>query len=122
MTINQYVANDIVSIVPAGPFIAETVGAFSHAVTRRLDTGWDKLIVDLDKVDWIDSAGLGALVHAAMSAGRHGARLVIVHANPYNHALLMTRGAGMFELFDTTAAAERSFAGTSRRSVSAAVQ
>jgi len=56
----------------------------------------------------LDSAGLGALVHAVTSARHLAARIVLVRVSGRNRDLLTTNLAAVFEVFDSTAAAERS--------------
>jgi anti-anti-sigma factor len=50
------------------------------------------LVVDLDQVSFIDSAGLAALVGAARRAGAHGASLQVVCARPRTRQLFRLTG------------------------------
>jgi anti-sigma B factor antagonist len=111
MRIAEYVGNDIVVIEPHGRLTLETATFFQHAVGRRLENGWTRLILDLQHVEYLDSAGLGALVHAYTSCRRHGTRLVLVHAVGKNRELLrITKLLTVFDAYETTLEAERSFA------------
>lgn len=51
-----------------------------HTVRRTLDMlgGIPRLIIDVSMVEFIDSAGLGALVRAIRTADRAGGRIIIV--------------------------------------------
>ena len=50
------------------------------------------LVVDLDQVSFIDSAGLAALVGAARRAAAHGASLQMVCARPRTRQLFRLTG------------------------------
>jgi len=50
------------------------------------------LVVDLDQVSFIDSAGLAALVGAARRAAAHGASLQVVCARPRTRQLFRLTG------------------------------
>jgi len=110
MRIAEYVGNNIVIIEPHGRLTLETILFFRRTVARRLDAGWHRLILDLQDVDFIDSAGLGELVHAYTSCRRRNARLVLVHVVGKNRELLgLTRLLTVFDVYETTLEAERSF-------------
>lgn len=58
----------------------------------ELAEGGEPLIVDLNRVTFIDSAGLGALVGAARRAAAHGGSLHAVCARPQTRKLLWLTG------------------------------
>ncbi|HUK36112.1 MAG TPA: STAS domain-containing protein [Vicinamibacterales bacterium] len=109
MTISEYVGNNIVIIEPHGRLSVETTLVFRRAIARRVETGWNRLILDLQSIDFIDSAGLGALADAYTSCWTRGARLVFVHAFGRNRELLaLTKLLAVFDVYETTLEAERS--------------
>jgi len=111
MKIAEYVGNNIVIIEPHGRLTVETTQYFRCAIAKRIDQGWNRLIVDLQNIDYIDSAGLGALVYAYTSCKRRGTRLVLVRVIGKNRELLrITRLLTVFDVYETTLEAERSFA------------
>jgi len=111
MKISEYVGNNIVILEPHGRLTMETLHCFRRAVARRLDEGWDGLIVDLQHIDYIDSAGLGALAAAFTSCRRRGTRLVLVRVMGRNRELLrITKLLTVFDVYETTLEAERGFA------------
>ncbi len=110
MKIAEYVGNNIVIVEPHGRLTLETVLFFRRSVAKRLDAGWTRLILNLEHVEFIDSAGLGELVHAYTSCRRRNARLVLVHVAGKNRELLgLTRLLTVFDVYETTLEAERSF-------------
>ncbi|HZR58019.1 MAG TPA: STAS domain-containing protein [Terriglobales bacterium] len=67
------------------------------------------LILDLTKVPYIDSAGIGALVGAYVTHQKEGSRLLLVGINErVLNALKVTRVEQFFTFFDTLASAEQS--------------
>ncbi len=111
MRIAEYVGNNIVIIEPHGRLTIETVQYFRRVISRRIGEGWTRLIVDLQHIDYIDSAGLGALVSAYTSCKTRGIRLVLVRVNGRNREVLKcTRLLTVFDVYETTLEAERSFA------------
>ena len=111
MKIAEYVGNNIVILEPHGRFTIETIHYFRRAVAKRIDQGWNRMIVDLQNVDYMDSAGLGALVYAYTSCRRRGIRMVLVRVSGKNRELLrITKLLTVFDVYETTLEAERSFA------------
>jgi len=63
--------------------------------------GRRNLVLDLAKVDYIDSTGLGALVMIANSMRKSGGNAKLLHLNRRNIELLvMTKLATVFEIFN----------------------
>ena len=111
MKIAEYVGNNIVIVEPHGRLTMETIQYFRRAIAKRIDAGWNRLIIDLQHIDYIDSAGLGALVYAYTSCKRRGTRLVLVRVSGKNRELLtVTKLLTVFDVYETTLEAERSFA------------
>jgi anti-anti-sigma factor len=82
-----------------GAVIAEVTGDIGMSTVAGLrerlfglaDSG-QSLIVDLNRVTFIDSAGLGVLVGAARRAGVHGGSLHAVCSRPQTRKLLWLTG------------------------------
>ena len=82
-----------------GVVIAEVAGEIDISTVTRLRERLFKLaengrtlIVDLNRVTFIDSAGLGALIGAARRAAAHGGSLHAVCARPPTRRLLCLTG------------------------------
>ena len=104
------VAQQVIVLEPNGRLTAETVHVLDQVVARRLREGCHGLILDLRNVDYLDSAGIGALAQTYTLGRRQGARVVFVHVVGRNKELLrITKLLTVFEVYDTTSEAERSF-------------
>ncbi len=110
MVTAERIGDNIVILEPAGRLTEETVDTFAQAVATRLDEGCHNLILDLRNVNYLDSAGLGALAHAYTSSRARGGRVVFVNVRGKNKELLrITKLLTVFEVYPTTTEAERSF-------------
>ena len=83
----------------SGAVIATVTGNIDFSTVSRLREclfaladGGQTLIVDLNRVTFIDSAGLGALVGTARRANAHGGSLYTVCARPETRKLLWLTG------------------------------
>lgn len=74
--------------------------ALRERVTALTQTGVSSLILNLAKVDYIDSTGLGALVVCATGGRKTGLKVKLENLNRRNIELLvMTKLATVFEIF-----------------------
>ena len=72
--------------------IGESESLFKKTITRLLETGKVNLLVDLRKVGFLDSSGLGALVRAMTMSQKEGGQTKLLGAGPQVKKLLeMTR-------------------------------
>jgi anti-sigma B factor antagonist len=81
----------VVIAAVTGDMDLSTVGPLRERLSALADSG-ETLIVDLNRVTFIDSAGLGALVGAARRAAEHGGSLHAVCARPQARRLLWLTG------------------------------
>jgi len=87
---------DLKGRITAGP----ESGALRDKVAALNAAGVRRLALDLGKVDYIDSTGLGALVMCATTLRRDGGDMKLVNLNRRNIELLvMTKLATIFEIF-----------------------
>jgi len=90
------------------------LGEESNSLRERLKSlvaeGKKKIVLNMAKVTYIDSAGLGTLVAAHVSAKTQGASVRLCHLGQNFHEVLqMTKLLTVFDVYDTEAAAVSSF-------------
>jgi anti-sigma B factor antagonist len=91
--------------------LGEESTALREKVKSLLATGQKKIVLNMDKVSYIDSSGLGALVAAHTSARSQGASLKISNlGSKFQEILLVTKLVTVFEVSGTEAEAIASFA------------
>jgi anti-sigma B factor antagonist len=82
----------------------------SDKVRSLLQQGEKRILVNLQGVSYMDSAGLGELVQAFATTSRQGGSLKLVNATArLKDLLVITKLATVFELHDNEAAAVGSF-------------
>ena len=90
--------------------LGEESGALREAVKGLIAAGKKKVVLNMSNVTYIDSAGLGILVAAYVSAKTQGASIKLCAlGHKFREVLQITRLVTIFEVFDTPAAAIESF-------------
>ena len=90
--------------------IGEAETSFKRTVTRLIEQGHVHLLVDLAKVGFLDSSGLGALVRALTQSQKEGGQTKLLNAGPQVRKLLqMTKLDSVFEMHSDLEAAVSSF-------------
>lgn len=90
--------------------LGEESGALREVVKSLMAAGKKKIVLDMSNVTYIDSAGLGILVTAFVSAKTQGASIrLCALGHKFREVLQITRLLTIFEVFDTPAAAIESF-------------
>jgi anti-sigma B factor antagonist len=101
---------DIVVVSLGGTLTSSDAAELREAMTRVLDRGARKAILDLEQLQYLDSLGLGELVVCQLRAIRSGTRLRVANANArLQDLLLVTRLITVFDAFGSLAAALESF-------------
>ena len=91
--------------------LGEESNALRERVKGLLTENKKKIVLNMDNVTYIDSAGLGTLVAAYHSARSQGATLKLANlGSKFREVLQVTRLLTVFEVFDSEAAAVQSFA------------
>jgi anti-sigma B factor antagonist len=79
-------------------------------VDKLLASGATRIIINLEHVSYVDSAGLGALIEMHRKAKTKGGRLLLCHLGPkLQQALELARLLPLFETSPTEEAAIASF-------------
>ena len=90
------------------------LGEESQALRQKLKSliaeGNKKIILNMDNIKYIDSAGLGILVAAHVNAKLQGASLILSNlGTKFQEILQITKLVTVFQVFNTEAAAVASF-------------
>jgi anti-anti-sigma factor len=91
-------AGGTVHLRPTGEIDGDNAHEVREAVGGLLATGHPRMIkVDMVDVAFIDSVGIGALVHCYHAAAASGVRLMVCNPTAYVHRLLYVSGLlGLF--------------------------
>ncbi len=90
--------------------LGEESNALRERVKGLLGQGRRKILLNLEQVSYIDSAGLGTLVSAFTSARSQGGFLKLLHlTKKFRDTLQVTKLLTVFDVFDDEVAAIKSF-------------
>ena len=90
--------------------IGEGDDALRDAITKLVDGGKAKIILNLADVPYVDSAGLGEIVRCYTTVSRKGGKLKLVNLTKKIQDLLaITKLLTVFECYDAEEEAIRSF-------------
>lgn len=90
--------------------LGEESNSFREKLKSMLAEGKKKIILNMANIKYIDSAGLGTLVAAHLSAKTQGASVRLCHLGEKFHEVMqITKLLTIFDVYDTEAAAVSSF-------------
>ncbi len=90
--------------------LGEVSNALREKVKALVAEGKKKVVMNMDNITFIDSAGLGTLVAAHHSAKGQGASLRLCHlGTKFQEVLQITKLMTIFEVYNTEAEAVASF-------------
>ncbi len=90
--------------------LGEESNALRERVKAMLAEGKKKIVLNMNNITFIDSAGLGTLVALHHSARTQGAGLKLCHLGAkFEEVLQITKLVTVFDVYDTEAAAVASF-------------
>ena len=102
--------NDVTVLDLDGNLALGDNAEFRKHVTATIDAGARKLIVNMAKVPYMDSSGLGELISCHTKLQRVGGHLKLLHlSDRLQHLLVITKLITIFETFDSEPAAIASF-------------
>ncbi len=111
MSVTTERAGDVV-IIHAGParLMYPSLSEFSTLVTGELAGGARKVVIDLGKVEYLDSAAIGCLMDIYRQSTAAGARVKLAGVQKRVETMLALTGANEFlEMHADAAAAIKSF-------------
>ena len=90
--------------------LGEESTSFREKLKSLIAEGKKKIVLNMANITYIDSAGLGTLVAAHVSAKNQGASVRLSNlGNKFHEVLQITKLLTVFDVYDTEAAAVRSF-------------
>ena len=90
--------------------LGEESNALREKIKALIAEGKKKIVLNMDNVTFIDSAGLGTLVSAHHSAKAQGASLRLCHlGTKFTEVLQITKLMTIFDVYNTEAEAVASF-------------
>jgi anti-sigma B factor antagonist len=96
----EHVYPNVVVLELTERLTVETEADLKQAVRRQLDAGRPNIVLDLARVPYVDSCGLGTMVQAYVSAHRVGGSVRLMNVTPrVHHLLAITRLYTVFELY-----------------------
>lgn len=111
LEITQRDANGIYILTLRGRLVlGQESAGFRTTAENLLSSGATRIVINLEHANFIDSAGLGALIEAHRNTKAKGGRLTLCNLGPnFKQALEIARLLPIFETFPTEAAAVQSF-------------
>ncbi len=111
MQIQERTVNDITILDLQGKMtLGEGDELLRDKVNSLLHQGRKKIVLDLEHVPYIDSAGLGEIVRTYTSVSRQGGKMKLLNLTKRIQDLLsITKLLTVFETFDSEADAVKSF-------------
>lgn len=101
---NHKVIGTAVVVLSGRIVLGEESSALRANVTALLASGTKKIILNVDRVEYIDSSGLGILVFMSRAAKSHGASLALSNlGSHFREVMQMTRLLTVFDTYKTEA-------------------
>jgi anti-sigma B factor antagonist len=111
MNIIERTLNDVIVLDLEGNLALEGNAQFRKHVTDIIDAGARKLIVNMARVKYMDSSGMGELISCYTTLQRVSGRIKLLHlSDRLKYLLVITKLTSVFETFDSEPAAIASFA------------
>src|SRR5215471_1105731 len=100
--INDTSVGDVLVVKPTKPRLdAQEAGSFKEHVGQRIHAGHSNIIVDLSRVEFIDSTGLGAMVSCLKMLGGNGSLSLCGIRDTMMSMFKLTRMDRVFPMFAT---------------------
>jgi anti-sigma B factor antagonist len=111
MQINQRIVGDVAMVEVVGDIVANSGDALlKDKISSLSEQGYTRVLVDLGSVRYMDSAGLGELVHAYATTKKRGGTLKLMRVTKRLRDLLtITKLVTVFETYDDETSALASF-------------
>jgi anti-anti-sigma factor len=116
MNIIERTINDVTVLDLEGNLALNENARFRKYISGAIDAGAHKLIVNLSRVKYMDSRGLGELISCYTALRRVNGRVKLLHlSDRLQYLLAITKLDSVFETFDSETAAVSGFAPCTER-------
>jgi len=111
MKLTTHEDKGIVILEPKGKIMGGPDATILHdSLHELINQGKKKVVIDLAKVDWMNSTGLGILISGLTTMRNNGGELKLANVTEKIQSLLtITKLITVFETFDTVEQAVQSF-------------
>lgn len=110
MKFSDTLNGDLVVIDISGKIMGgEETTMFHGKIHEYIKLNKKNFVIDLKKVDWMNSVGLGMLISALTTVRNSGGRLVLANIDKIESILTITRLISVFDHYDTRELAMASF-------------
>jgi anti-sigma B factor antagonist len=111
MKLSNREENGVVIIEPKGKIMGGPESTELHDLLHELiDQGKNSVVIDLSKVDWMNSTGLGLMISGLTTLRKSGGELKLANVTDKIQSLLtITKLVTIFKSFDTVDEAIKSF-------------
>ena len=104
--LSELVGDAMSVIAVTGELDIATVPAFRAALTEAAESGITRLVVDLSRVTFVDSVGVGAILHTKQRLGATARMAVVVPTQSYAGVIFDVGGAdAIVDVYEARAAA-----------------
>jgi len=102
MKFDDFLEGDVAVIDVSGKIMGgEETTLFHGKIHEYIQQNKKNIVIDLSKVDWMNSVGLGMLISALTTVKNAGGRLVLANISKIESILTITRLITVFEHYDT---------------------
>ena len=111
MKINEKLSDEIIILQLSGKIMGgPDATLLNDKLYELMETGKTKVVADLEKVNWMNSSGLGILIGGLTTMRNNGGDLKLANITERIQSLLMvTKLLTVFETFDSVEKAVESF-------------
>ncbi|MBN2226342.1 MAG: STAS domain-containing protein [candidate division Zixibacteria bacterium] len=111
MNLNDYERDGIAVLEPRGKIMGGPDATILHEKLHEcIEKGQKKVIIDLARVEWMNSTGLGILISGLTTLRNNGGELKLANVTDKIQSLLtITKLVTVFEAFDSVDEAVSSF-------------
>ena len=110
MKFEDSLANNVAVFHISGKIMGGDEATLFHGrVRENINLNKKNIVINLEKVDWINSVGLGMLISALTTVKNAGGRLVLANITTIESILTLTRLIKVYENYDSLQAALDSF-------------